>query len=43
VTTAGVTDDIDGDKRPQGLGYDLGADEFQQGRVFLPLVIHGGH
>jgi len=35
---AGVTTDIDGEPRPMGAGYDLGADEFRF-RVYLPLVL----
>ena len=30
--------DIDGESRPRGTGYDLGADEFWY-RVYLPLVL----
>lgn len=35
---AKVRADIDGDDRPQGAGYDLGADEFLS-RIYLPLVM----
>ncbi len=34
---AGVTTDIDGERRPFGAGYDIGADEFVP-RTYLPLV-----
>jgi fibronectin-binding autotransporter adhesin len=38
---AGVTTDIDGDTRPWGAGYDIGADELRQRYIYLPLVLRG--
>jgi len=35
---AGVADDIDGDARPIGFGYDIGADE-RRYQVYLPAVL----
>ncbi len=33
-----VTTDVDGDPRPLGSGYDIGADEVYQ-KIYLPLVM----
>jgi hypothetical protein len=36
---AGVDHDIDGDSRPEGDGFDVGADEFARYEIYLPLVL----
>jgi hypothetical protein len=36
---AGVATDIDGDPRPNGPGYDIGADEAQLRHIYLPEVL----
>jgi len=38
---AGVATDLDGDLRPLGAGYDIGADEYVV-RIYLPLVLRNG-
>ena len=36
---AGVATDVDGESRPIGTGYDIGADEFPFYEIYLPLVV----
>jgi len=39
VTIPWLATDLEGNTRPQGSGYDLGAYEGERGEVFLPLVL----
>jgi hypothetical protein len=38
---AGVTVDLDGDPRPSGAGFDIGADELVIHRIYLPAILRG--
>jgi len=38
-TDTGIYTDIDGDIRPYGAGFDMGADEFTPGTCFIEAVI----
>jgi len=42
LTIPWLTVDLDGNPRPQGLKYDIGAFEGVRWEVFLPLVVRGG-
>jgi hypothetical protein len=39
VSTAAITKDYDSDARPQGAGWDIGADEFRSGSVVAAPVL----
>jgi hypothetical protein len=36
---ADVVDDVDGDPRPLGVASDVGADEYREPAIFLPLML----
>ncbi|MBG0770578.1 MAG: hypothetical protein H0S82_02665, partial [Anaerolineaceae bacterium] len=39
-TSVALSEDYDGDSRPLGGGYDIGADEVQSGTaVFIPILL----
>ena len=38
-TNAGVTADFDGDPRPLGAGFDIGFDELNVRKIFVPPVV----